>query len=49
MMIFDDDLKFMMNSRNLRKTKFKIVKVMNGTSKTISSHLILSATSNDDF
>ena len=39
---FDDDLRCMMISRNMKKTKFKIMKVMKFMLKTISSHLLLS-------
>ena len=38
----DDDLKCMMNSRNIKK--IKIIKVMNSKSKARYSHLLLSIT-----
>ena len=48
--IFDDDLKFIMNSRNMeKKIKLKIVKVVKLTSKTRFSHVLLSITFNDKF
>jgi hypothetical protein len=46
--MFDNDLKCITNSRNVEeKIKFKIVKVMKFTSKTRSSHVLLSI--NDKF
>jgi hypothetical protein len=47
--IYDDDLKCIMDSRNIKqKCIFKIVKVMRFTSKTKSSHLSLSITFLDE-
>jgi hypothetical protein len=48
---FDDDLTCIMKSRNMKKKiKFKIVKVMmEYTSKTRSSHLLLSTPITDKF
>ena len=45
-----DDLKFRMNLRNMKKkSKFKIVKVMKFTFKTIFSQLLLGITYDDRF
>ena len=46
--VFDDDLNFIINSRNMRgKIKFKIVKVMKFTSKYRNNLLLLSIHFND--
>ena len=46
--ILYDHIKFIMNLRNMKqKIKLKIVKVMRFTSKTKSSHLILSIVFHD--
>ena len=45
-----DDLKFRMNSRNMKKnSKFKIFKVMKFTFKTIFSQLLLRIAFDDRF
>ena len=49
--ICDDDLMFIMNSRNTKKRKssFKILKVMKSMFKMRSSYYLLSNTYNDKF